>query len=401
MQQRTHLPPLQARRKGLARRVHRLGARLALAGALVAAAGCGGKRAAPPPAGGLPEVAVVTVQPAQVALTQELPGRTSPYRIAEVRARVSGIVQRRLFTEGADVKAGQRLFQLDAAPYQAALDSARAQLARAEASAASARLQDERTAALVEAKAVSRQERDDALAARKAADADVAAARAAVQSARINLGYTDVTSPLTGRIGRAAVTEGAYAQQAQATLLATVQQLDPIYVDVTQSSAELARLRGELAAGRLSRAGGGARVKLVLEDGTEYAQAGALQFSDVTVDPGTGSVALRALFPNPKGELLPGMFVRARVEEGVEPQALTVPQSAVQRDARARATVFVVAAGDQIEAREVRLGRTVGASWVVAAGLAPGERVVVEGLQKIRPGAKVRPVAAPALAAVP
>jgi membrane fusion protein (multidrug efflux system) len=369
--------------------------------ALTVVAACGSRQSAapPPPA---PEVAVLTLQGAPVILTRELPGRTSPYRIAEVRARVSGIVQKRLFVEGSDVKEGQPLVRIDPAPYQASLDSARAQLARAEASVTSVRLQAERNAELVEAKAVSRQEYDDAVAARKGAEADVAAARAAVQTASINLGYTAVTSPLSGRIGRAAVTEGAYAQQAQATLLATVQQLDPMYVDVTQSSAEVTRLRAELAAGRLRRTdSGAARVKLVLEDGSEYGQAGTLQFSDVTVDQGTGSITLRAIFPNPKRELLPGMFVRARVEEAVDPQALLVPQAAVQRDARGGATAFVLDAGDQVEPRSLEISRSVGNAWLVTAGVRAGDRVVVDGLQKIRPGVKVRPVPAPALAAKP
>ena len=369
-----------------------------IATALTVVAACGSRQSAapPPPA---PEVSILTLQPAPVTLTRELPGRTSPYRIAEVRARVSGIVQKRLFVEGSDVKEGQPLVRIDPAPYQASLDSARAQLARAEASVTSVRLQAERNAELVEAKAVSRQEYDDAVAARKGAEADVAAARAAVQTASINLGYTAVTSPLSGRIGRAAVTEGAYAQQAQATLLATVQQLDPMYVDVTQSSAEVTRLRAELAAGRLRRTdSGAARVKLVLEDGSEYGQAGTLQFSDVTVDQGTGSITLRAIFPNPKRELLPGIFVRARVEEAVDPQALLVPQAAVQRDARGGATAFVLDAGDQVEPRSLEISRSVGNAWLVTAGVRAGDRVVVDGLQKIRPGVKVRPVPAPALA---
>jgi membrane fusion protein (multidrug efflux system) len=337
-----------------------------------------------------------------VTLTRELPGRVAAHRIAEVRARVSGIVLKRLFVEGSDVREGQLLFRIDPAPYQAALDSARAQLARAEASAASAKLQAERNAELVEAKAVSRQEYDDAVAARKVAEADVAAGHAAVQTASINLGYTAVTSPLSGRIGRAAVTEGAYAQQAQATLLATVQQLDPVYVDLTQSSAEVTRLRADLAAGRLRRTeSGAARVKLVLEDGTEYGQVGTLQFSDVTVDQGTGSITLRAIFPNPRRELLPGMFVRARVEEAIDPTALLVPQAAVQRDARGGATVFVVDASDQVQSRVLEISRNIGNSWLVTGGVKPGDRVVVDGLQKIQPGLKVRPIDAPELAAKP
>jgi membrane fusion protein (multidrug efflux system) len=343
------------------------------------------------------EVGVVTLASTAVTLTKELPGRTSAYRVAEVRARVNGIVLKRLFTEGADVKQGQPLFTIDPEPYQAALDSAKATLARAEANLANARLQAQRFSELVADNAVSRQEYDNAMAGLKASEADVAAGRAAVQTARINLGYTRVTSPQSGRIGRSAVTEGAYVQQAQATLLATVQQLDPVYVDLTQSSAELLRLRRDLAEGRLQSAGkDSAKVKLVLEDGREYGHPGALQFADVTVDPSTGSIALRALFPNPRGELLPGMFVRARVEEGVNPEALLVPQQGVTRDQKGLPTALVVNAQSRVERRQLVTDRAVGDSWLVTAGLKAGDRVIVEGLQKIRPGQEVSPVAAAA-----
>jgi membrane fusion protein (multidrug efflux system) len=313
--------------------------------------------------------------------------------VAEVRARVNGIVQKRLFAEGSDVKAGQPLFVIDPAPYQAALEGAKAQLARAEAKIASARLQAQRYTELVAENAVSRQEHDDAVAALKAAEADVAAGRAAVQAARIDLGYTTVTSPLTGRIGRSAVTEGAYVQQGQATLLATVQQLDPVYVDLTQSSAEALRLRRDHADGKLQRAGQGqAKVQLVLEDGRVYGLDGALQFADVTVDPSTGSIALRALFPNPRGELLPGMFVRARLQEGVSPEALLVPQQAVARDQKGQPTALVVNAERKVERRQLVTERVVGDAWLVTEGLERGEQVIVEGLQKVRPGAEVKPV---------
>ncbi|HSD21499.1 MAG TPA: efflux RND transporter periplasmic adaptor subunit, partial [Anaeromyxobacter sp.] len=356
-------------------------------------AGCSKKAA--PAAPGPVEVGVVTLAPTRVTLTKELPGRTSAYRVAEVRARVNGIVQKRLFTEGSDVKEGQRLFVIDPAPYQAALDAAKAQLARAEATIAAARLQAQRHTELVAENAVSKQDYDDAIAKLKASEADVAAGRAAVQTARINLGYTMVTSPVSGRIGRSAVTEGAYVQQAQATLLATVQQLDPVYVDVTQSSAEVLRLRRDLAEGKLQRAGREqVKVKLVLEDGREYGLDGALQFADVTVDPSTGSIGLRALFPNPRGELLPGMFVRARLEEGVNPEALLVPQQGVARDQKGQPTALVVTTEKKVERRQLVTERAIGDAWLVTDGLKAGDQVIVEGLQKVRPGAEVKPVPA-------
>jgi membrane fusion protein (multidrug efflux system) len=349
-------------------------------------------------------VGVVTIAASAVTLTRELPGRTSAFRVAEVRARVNGIVLRRLFVEGSDVREGQRLFLIDPAPYQAALDGAQAALARAEASRANARLQAARTADLVKDAAVSRQEFDGAQAALEAAEADVAAARAAEQLARINLGYTSVTAPVSGRIGRSAVTEGAFVQASQATLLATVQQLDPVYVDVAQSAAEVSRLRRDLEAGRLQAAGPGpgqagqgrpqARVRLVTEDDHEYAHAGTLQFADVTVDPGTGSIGLRALFPNPKGELLPGMFVRARLEEAVSPQALLVPQVGITRDQKGLPVALVVNAEGKVERRQLVTDRAVGDAWLVTDGLKAGEQVIVEGLQKVRPGAQVKAIPA-------
>jgi membrane fusion protein (multidrug efflux system) len=355
---------------------------------------CGGKGGAPAASGPV-EVGVVTIAPRAVTLSRDLPGRTSAYRVAEVRARVNGIVLKRLFTEGSDVKEGQRLFLIDAASYEANLDGASAARARAEANLANARLQGERYADLVKDGSVSRQEYETATAALKSAEADVAAARAAEQAARINLGYTAVTSPVSGRIGRAAVTEGAYVQAAQATLLAIVQQLDPIYVDVTQSTAEVLKLRRDLEAGRLLAAGQGqARAKLVTEEGREYALPGTLQFADVSVDPGTGSIGLRALFPNPKGELLPGMFVRARLEEGVNPQALLVPQVGVTRDQKGLPVAMVVNAEKKVERRQLVTDRSIGDSWLITEGLKAGDQVIVEGLQKVRPGALVNTVPA-------
>jgi membrane fusion protein (multidrug efflux system) len=372
----------------------------ALLAAALAVAGCKGsaQKAAGP--SGPVEVGVVTLEPKAVTLTRELPGRTSAYRVAEVRARVNGIVLKRLFVEGSDVREGQPLFSLDAAPYRATLEGARAQLARAEAQLANARLLASRYEDLVKDNAVSRQEYENALAGLKASEADVAAGRAAVETAQINLGYTTVRSPVSGRIGRSAVTEGAYVQQSQATLLATVQQLDPVFVDLTQASADVLRLRRDLEEGKLQSAGKGqAKVKLVLEDGREYGLAGALQFADVTVDPSTGSIALRALFPNPKKDLLPGMFVRARLEEGVNPEAILVPQQAISRDQKGLPFALVVGADRKVERRQITADRAVGDAWLVTAGLKRGEQVIVEGLQKVRPGAEVKPV--PAGAAAP
>jgi membrane fusion protein (multidrug efflux system) len=341
------------------------------------------------------EVGVVTITPAPLTLTRELPGRTAAFRVAEVRARVNGIVQKRLFAEGSDVKEGQKLFLIDPAPYEAALDGARAALARAEATLGNATVQAARHAELIKTNVVSQQDHDNAMAAVKTATADVAAARAAEQTARINFGFTTVTAPVSGRIGRSAVTEGAYAQASQATLLATIQQIDPIYVDLAQSADEVLRLKRDLESGKLQGPGKGqARVFLVTDDGRQYAQPGTLQFTDVTVDPGTGSITLRALFPNPKGELLPGMFVRARLDEGVNPVAMLVPQVGVTRDQKGQPVVLVVNAEKKVERRQIVADRAVGTAWLVTDGLKAGEQVIVEGIQKVRPGALVNPVPA-------
>ena len=341
------------------------------------------------------EVGVITVSAKPVALTQELPGRTSAFRIAEVRARVSGIVQKRHFTEGGDVKEGQLLYTIDPAPYQTALDSAKAALARAEANATVTRLQAERSQKLIEARAISQQEYDSVAAAHLAAEADVSAAKASVQSAAINLSYTEVTAPVSGRIGLSQVTEGAYVQQGAATLLATVQQLDPLYVDLAQSSTEVLRLRRALAEGKLQRANeDSAKVTLLFEDGRTYAETGTLQFSDVTVDPSTSSITLRALFPNPRNDLLPGMFVRARLDEGSAPDAILVPQLAVTHNAKGDATAFVVGADNKAELRVLKADRAVGNQWLVTDGLKTGDQVIVQNLQRIRPGAVVKPAPA-------
>ncbi|MDQ3335860.1 MAG: efflux RND transporter periplasmic adaptor subunit [Myxococcota bacterium] len=340
------------------------------------------------------EVGVVTIQPQSVTLRKDLPGRTSAVRVAEVRARVNGIVQKRLFQEGSDVKEGQALFRIDSAPYAAALESARAQVARAEASIASTRSLAERYQKLIETNAVSKQELDDAIAKQKTAEADLASARAAVKRAAIDVGYTTVTAPLAGRIGRADVTEGGYVQAQTATLLATIQQIDQLYVDLTWSNAEVMRLRRAIDSGVLQSEGGQAKVVLLLEDGREYAEQGTLQFADVTVDATTGSISLRALVPNPKRELLPGMFVRARIDEGTHQNALLVPQRAVTRDQAGRPQALVVSAANKVERRQLVTERELGDAWLVTSGINAGDRVIVEGLQKVRPGADV--VAVPA-----
>ncbi len=349
---------------------------------------------------GAPQVAVYQTQADVVPLVVELPGRTAPSLIAEVRPQVSGIVKQRPFREGGEVKAGELLYQIDPATYQAAHDSAAAGLARAEANLYAARLKAERFAGLVQIEAVSKQANDEAQAAYKLAEAEVAAARAALEKARVDLAFTRVSAPIGGRAGRSGVTPGALVTANQGEALVTIQQLDPIYVDLTQSSADLLRMRRDFEAGRVRRNGQDAvPVRLLMEDGSEYEPAGELAFSEVSVDEGTGSVTLRAVFPNPKGELLPGMYVRARLEQGVKNDVVLVPHAALGRDARGNATVMVVNGEDKVEARVVRAERSLGDKWVVSEGLAPGERVVVEGLQRVRPGAPVTVVAAPAAAA--
>lgn len=338
------------------------------------------------------EVGAVKVEPQRVVMVTELPGRTSPYRIAEVRARVDGIVQKRLYEEGSDVREGQPLYQIDPAPFRAALQSARAQLTSAEATAETAKLLAERYTALVKTHAISRQEYDNAVAQARSARANVAAARAAVLTAQINLGYTLVRSPIAGRTGRSSVTEGAYVQGASATLLTIVTQLDPMYVDTTWSTAELLRVREAMTKGTLQTVEGSPRVEVILENGREYGQPGKLLFTGVVVDQTTGSVALRALVPNPEGVLLPGMFVRARIEEGTDPRALLVPQRGVTRDRNGRPTALVVGKTGKVEQRRLETSRSIGESWLVTRGIAPGEYVIVEGLQKVQPGMAVKVV---------
>jgi len=367
-----------------------------------------GAGAAPPP----PAVGVITVEPRPVALQTELPGRVEPLRTAQVRARVNGVVLQRLFREGADVKAGQALFQIDPAPYQATLDSASAQLARAQANLAQATATAERYKPLAEARAISQQDYVNAQSAQKAAEADVAAAKAAVQSARINLGYAQVTAPISGRIGRALVTEGALVSAAEATQLALIQQVGTVYVNFTQSSADLLRLRRAQAAGKLRSLGGEAiSVQVVLEDGSLLPRSGKLLFSDLSVDATSGQVTLRAEVPNGDGLLLPGQYVRVRLAQAELPSGVVVPQQAVTRSATGD-TVLVVGEGNKPAPRPVKIGSSVGGSWVVTDGLKPGEKVIVDGFQKMfAPGAPVNPVpwsppsaasaSAPASAAAP
>ena len=371
----------------------RIPAFLAVAAAL---AGCGGAPGGPPTPSPVP-VTVVTLQPETVTLTRELPGRVTPYLVAEVRPQVNGIVARRLFDEGGTVRAGQPLYQLDDALYRADHESAKAALARAEATLGTARLEARRSADLVAIKAVSRQDDENAQAALKQAEADVAAARAAAERAAVLLGYARITAPIGGRIGKSAVTQGALVTANQEAALATVQQLDPIYVDLTQSSAELLELRRALAAGKLVSARQ-VPVTILLEDGSAYPHDGKLEFSDVSVDPTTGSYLLRVVVPNPEQVLLPGAYVRAQIGTGVRPDALLVPQQGVARDPRGETSAMVVNAEGVVEARPVKVSHAVGNRWLVEDGLAAGDRVIVEGLQKIRPGAPVQPTEAGAAA---
>lgn len=355
--------------------------------------GCGGPSApADAPQRPPQEVGVVTISPQTIEIFTELPGRTSALRVAEVRPQVSGVILKRLFTEGSDVKEGEQLYQIDPATYQAAADSAAASLAKAEAAADLAKLAVQRRKKLAANDVISKEAYDDVVATLKQADAGVAAAKAALEAARIDLEYTKVLAPISGRIGRSYVTEGALVTARQANPLATVQQLDPIYVDVTQSTAELLRLRRELAEGKLQTANGkSAVVRLLLEDGTEYAQPGNLQFSEVSVDQSTGSVALRAVFPNPEGQLLPGMFVRALVTEGVKENAILAPHQGVARNVHGEPTALVVNQENKVEVRTLKADRSVGNQWLVTDGLQPGDRLILEGLQKVGPGVEVHP----------
>lgn len=363
------------------------------AAALLSACGKDPKPAAP----AVPEVAVLTMATTNVALNIALPGRTAPFLLAEVRARVDGIVQERRFTEGADVRKGEPLYLIDPAPYRAAVKSAEAELQRAQATLASNASQLNRNRVLVKENAVSKQEFETAEAAQLEAAADVAAAKAALDVARINLGYTTVTAPIAGRSSVSAVTQGAYVQGSAATLMTTIQQIDPMYVDLQQSSSEGLALRREIAAGRVRMEGvDAARVSLQLEDGSTYSRSGTFEFAGVTVDQATGSVTLRARFPNPDKLLLPGMFVRASVSQGVRQGVMRVPATAVTRTPQGTATVMVVGQDNKAALRTVRTGALVDGFWLVDDGLKAGERVIVSGVQKLRPGTVVRVAAAPA-----
>lgn len=371
---------------------------------------CKPKAAAPPPSGPA-EVGVVTLAQEKVVLTTELPGRTSAYLVAEIRPQVNGLIQSRSFQEGTMVKAGDVLYQIDPAPYQAAYEQAKAALVTAQADLVTAesnlpaiRSRAERLKGLVEINAVAKQDYDDASASLRQAEANLAArkasveiSRAAVETARINVSYTPIKAPITGRIGKSNITVGALAAAYQPTPLAVIQQLDPIYVDVVQANAELIRLRRNLESGNLKRNGAQQnRVKLLLEDGTPYPITGALQFRDVTVDPTTGSVTLRMVFPNPREVLLPGMFVQAIVEEGVREQAVLAPQEGILRDHRGNPYALVIGQDEKVERRAVELERTIGNKWLVTKGLAAGDRLVVQGVDKVRPGMPVRAVPAAA-----
>ncbi|WP_369943920.1 efflux RND transporter periplasmic adaptor subunit [Xanthomonas medicagonis] len=385
----------------------RLSLLLAVAAALLSSA-CGAPPGGPPPPEGTPEMGVITVSTRPIALTTELPGRTLPYLIADVRPQVNGIIQVRKFREGGEVKAGETLYQIDPSTYRAAYDSNVAALGKAQATLRSARLKAERYRELVKVSAISKQDNDDADAALGQAEADVAAAKANVESARINLDHARVDAPISGRIGKSSVTAGALVTASQATALATIQQLDPIYVDVTQPSAALLRLKQALASGALEKADAtAAKVSLLMEDGSPYPLQGRLEFSDVTVDQNTGSITVRAVFPNPNADLLPGMYVRAVLQEGTSDQAILVPQQAVSRNGAGKPTAYVVGGDHTLQLRVLETDRAIGDQWLVRSGLKPGEQLVVEGLSRAKPGETVKTVpwrpkaanAAPAAAA--
>jgi membrane fusion protein (multidrug efflux system) len=341
----------------------------------------------------VPEVAVMAIQPSRVDLTTELPARVSAFLVAEVRPQVNGIIQQRAFTEGSDVKAGQLLYQIDPAPFQAALASAQAALAHAQANLPPLKGRAERDQELVKINAIGKQELEEAIAGQKQSEAEILSSQASVQSARINLAYSRIIAPISGRIGKSSVTVGALATAYQGPVFTTIQQLDPVYVDSPQSTGYLLQLKRNMAAGRIK--GGSAdqaKVKLLLEDGTAYPQQGVLKFSDVTVDPSTGSLTLRMVFPNPAHVLLPGMYVRAVVEEGVADQAILVPQQGVAHDPKGNPTALVVDGSGKVEQRSLKIDRAVGSRWLVTEGLKAGDRLIMEGLQKVRPGMAVNVV---------
>jgi membrane fusion protein, multidrug efflux system len=353
--------------------------------------GCGEKkRGGPMP---MPEVAVITIQPKPVVTTTELAGRTSANLVAEVRPQVGGIIQKRLFTEGSDVQAGQALFQIDPALYKSALNNASAALARSEANLSALQLRANRLRELLVDKAVSQQDYDDASAALKQTQADIQYGKATLETARINLKYTTITAPISGRIGRSSVTEGALVTAQQPVALATIQRLDPMYVDVPQSTADVLRLQRSLKEGRLDQNGENQKkVQLIMEDGTVYSLAGILQFRDITVDPTTGSVILRVIFPNPNGVLMPGMFVRTILQEGIHKKAILIPQQAISRDPKGNPLALIVDASGKVQMKQLTLDRAIGDQWLVLSGLDSGDRVIVEGLMKVKPGISVKAV---------
>lgn len=355
--------------------------------------GCGKPPGGPPPASGTPEVGILAVQAQRVVFSTELPGRTAPFMIAEIRPQVSGIVQKRSFTEGSTVKAGQVLYLIDPATYRATYNSDLAALAKAEASLTSVRLKNERYKELAALDAVSRQDYDDAVSSLGESRADVASAKANVESSRINLTYTQVNAPITGRIGKSGITPGALVTANQTSTMATIQQLDPIYVDVTQPSAALLRLKKSLSNGEIQKSGAtAAKVRLKLEDGSLYPLEGTLEFSDVTVDQDTGAITLRAVFPNPNADLLPGMYVRAVLEEGFKEQGLLVPQQAVSRDSTGKPMAYVVGKDNTLERRELTTDRAIGDQWLISSGLNVGDQLVVDGQQRASAGVKVKTV---------
>ncbi|WP_122461879.1 efflux RND transporter periplasmic adaptor subunit [Pseudomonas viridiflava] len=355
--------------------------------------GCGKPPGGPPPAPGTPEVGILAVQAQRVVFSTELPGRTAPFMIAEIRPQVSGIVQKRSFTEGSTVKAGQVLYLIDPATYRATYNSDLAALAKAEASLTSVRLKNERYKELAALDAVSRQDYDDAVSSLGESRADVASAKANVESSRINLAYTQVNAPITGRIGKSGITPGALVTANQTSTMATIQQLDPIYVDVTQPSAALLRLKKSLSNGEIQKSGAtAAKVRLKLEDGSLYPLEGTLEFSDVTVDQDTDAITLRAVFPNPNADLLPGMYVRAVLEEGFKEQGLLVPQQAVSRDSTGKPMAYVVGKDNTLERRELTTDRAIGDQWLISSGLNVGDQLVVDGQQRASAGVKVKTV---------
>jgi membrane fusion protein, multidrug efflux system len=367
---------------------------VAILAVILTVTACGKSKADGKAGPGAPEVAVVVVKPERAVLTTDLPGRTSPFLVAEVRPQVTGIIQKRLFTEGSDVKANDVLYQIDPASYEAAYAGAKAALSRADANVLAIRNRVQRYKELAPMNAVSRQDLDDAVAALAQAEADIEANKAVTETARINLSYTRVKSPISGRIGKSNVTVGALVTANQPTPLTVIQQLDPIYVDANQSSASLLQLKRNWASGQISDNGKDrARVRLLLEDSTPYQTEGALKFSDVTVDPSTGTLILRMVFPNPKHTLLPGMYVRAVIQEGVVPGAILAPQQGVSRDPKGNPVALIVNGEDKVEPRMLTIDRAIGNKWLVTQGLKPGDRLIVEGVQKVRPGASVKAVA--------